>query len=124
MQRIGARQPPGTFERQMLPALNEPPVASSAVPLTNDQIVLGVEAIQLMEDVFVAFGLELQANRMNPHTAGWMGLFRRWITRDGRGTVLYAQIWPRVRTDYNPMFQKFVDEDLVHDPSADWPERP
>jgi hypothetical protein len=124
MQRISARQPPGTFERQMLPALNAPPVASSAIPLVNEQIVLGIEAIQLMEDVFAAFALELQANRMNPHCAGWMGLFRRWVRREGRDTVLYAQIWPRVRTDYNPMFQKFVDVDLLHDASTDWPERP
>jgi hypothetical protein len=108
----------------MLPALDDPLIASAARPLTPAQIILGVEAIQLMEDVFVAFGLEIQANRMNPHNAGWIGLFRRWVRRRDRDTVLYAQIWPRVKTDYNPIFQKFVDVDLLHDPSADWPERP
>jgi hypothetical protein len=121
MQRIGARTPTGAFEREFLPEVAGATAPAAATEIGTDEIVLGLEAIQLMEDVFGGFGLELQANRMNPRNAGWMALFRRWARPE---TVLITQIWPGVKTYYNPMFQTFVDVDLRHDASRDWPERP
>ena len=80
-----------------------------------------IEVIQLMENVYTEYRLEHAANRANPRNAGWMALFRRWARPE---TVLITQIWPGVKTYYNPMFQTFVDVDLRHDASRDWPERP
>jgi hypothetical protein len=123
IQRVGARTQAGLLERQLLPTIDRRPESESEcmTAVTPDEIVLGVEAVQLMEDVFVAFGLNRSANRINPRSAGWMTILRQWADPQ---SVLITQIWPRVRQSYGPIFRRFVERDLTHHAAGDWPERP
>src|SRR5689334_19366738 len=50
----------------------------TAVRMTPELTTFLLEAIQLMEDVFHTFDLELEANQANPRIAGWMIVIRRW----------------------------------------------
>jgi hypothetical protein len=87
--------------------------------LTDAQaLIFGLEAIQLMQNVFTEFNLGMASNRANPRNAGWMTVFRRWVT----SPVLYDTIWKNVKDDYNPLFQEFVKE--LREPPEDWPDRP
>jgi len=91
------------------------------VELNETQRVFIVELLQLMEDVFTTFRLELKANRANPRIGGWMRVFERWSQSDA-----LRKVWPLVRNDYNPLFQQFLGDskDDSHARPTDLPPRP
>jgi len=77
---------------------------ATAVAMTAELNTFMLEAIQLMEDVFNTFDLELEANRANPRIAGWMIVFKRWC-----GSPAFAAVWPKVQGEYNPLFREFAE---------------
>jgi hypothetical protein len=107
---------PQDIALQLLPRLEGIPKLRE---IDSHSLAVCLEAIQLMQNVFSEFDLEFAANRANPRNAGWMSVFRRWA----RSPLLYDEVWDKVRNDYNPLFQKFVD--TLHDEATeDWPDRP
>jgi hypothetical protein len=115
IRRLGDNADLAALAPQLLPQHQGP----SGPTLSDAQaLIFGLEAIQLMQNVFTEFHLGMAANRANPRNAGWMTVFRRWV----QSSVLYDTIWKNVRDDYNPMFQQFVDE--LREPANEWPDRP
>lgn len=83
--------------------LPEPP-AGQVQP--DRRVVAAVlEIIQLMQNVFTEFRLAYPANCANPRNRGWMGVFRRWARSE-----VVDQVWQGRRTDYNPLFQQFMED--------------
>jgi hypothetical protein len=93
------------------------PLAGTA-QITNEVVTFGLEIIQLMENVYTEFGFEHAPNRANPRNAGWIEVFRRWA----QGNLFYNHIWTPVQEDYQPLFQKFMN-DLHGGKKDDWPMR-
>jgi hypothetical protein len=48
-----------------------------------------------------------------------MTVFRRWAN----SPLLYEQVWKKVRGDYNPLFQQFMDDHLRRKEVEDVPMR-
>jgi hypothetical protein len=59
-----------------------------------------------MENAYAEFGFEQGFNRSNPRSAGWVRVFEKWR----KSPLLFGQIWPIVKDDYNPLFQRFIDQ--------------
>jgi len=80
-----------------------------------------LDLIQLMEDVFVTYSLEHEANRANPRIAGWMRVFKRW-SDDQK----FRDVWNDVKLDYNPLFRRFVGDGIAESLArpTDLPPRP
>jgi hypothetical protein len=81
--------------------------------LTEEAFLYGVKLLELMENVFVEYGLEHTANRANPRNRGWMMIFRQWA----RTPFLYNNVWPKVENSYNQLFRKFIQQ--LHDEQID-----
>jgi len=91
------RQSPGLH-----PFLNElmaggPPVIT---PLTNEETCLGLELIQLMEDVFL--DLRLDDFWDHPDNRGWAILFMRWSR-----SLRFRAIWVQMRRTFGIRFEYF-----------------
>jgi hypothetical protein len=80
-----------------------PPPPSQATPA---MLAFGMELLQLMQHVFTEFRLDNLFNQANPRNSGWMQVFHKWVQSD----LLYRQIWPVLRNDYDGFFQQFVDD--------------
>ena len=91
--------------RELFPEGGAQGQPSPPTALDGAAFAAAVEVIQLMENVYTEFELEHPANQANPRNRGWMMLFGRWA----RSPILYSQVWAAVRADYNPLFQRFVD---------------
>jgi hypothetical protein len=84
---------------------------------TAAEAAIGMDLMQLMQNVYTEFGFEGGFNRANPRNSGWMSVFRKWW----RSPILSDRIWPQIKNDYHALFQAFV-EDLAKEPEV--PERP
>jgi len=91
----------------LLPCLLGLP-AGRQQPDINDreQLLFITEVLQLMENVFTEYRFEQAANRTNPRSAGWMRVFRMWTNPH---QFLYTQAWQLLRSNYNTLFQEFVE---------------
>jgi hypothetical protein len=103
----------------LLPRLHASKRAMTTPVGTSDAttMVLWLEALQLMQNVFTEFHFEDQANTLSPRNAGWMEVFRGWA----QSPVLKTSIWPAIRGDYNPAFRRFMDDLLAERPVSTWP---
>ncbi len=63
-----------------------------------------LDLIQLMENVWFDFGMDVERNRNNPKNQGWVSVFRHWNRQP-----YFKAVWTQVRKNYNPLFGDFVD---------------
>jgi hypothetical protein len=64
-----------------------------------------VDMIQVMENAWFDLALDKEANRNHPKFQGWMRTFGLW-----KDAPLFEDAWGKVRKNYNPLFQYFVDK--------------
>lgn len=108
------------------PLVNDLLTRSTTLPPPGQPLDLEIKTatlkvIQLMENVFIEFRLDHEANRANPRNSGWMAVFDHWA----KSPILYGQVWPAVRKDYNGLFQKFMREMNASTGSwGEWDKRP
>ena len=74
-----------------------PPVTG---PLTNEEMCMGLELVQLMEDVFL--DLRLDDFWDHPDNRGWAILFMRWSR-----SLRFREVWVQMRRTYGIRFEYF-----------------
>jgi hypothetical protein len=67
-----------------------------------------VSLIQLLEDIYTDFGLQDRAQVESPHVAGWIKMYKRWLSNPTMKLT-----WKRVEGTYNSHFRAFWNE--LHD---------
>jgi hypothetical protein len=63
------------------------------------------QMLQIMEDAWLELGLKGRSDL--PMNRGWMNALRRWAS-----TEAFRQFWPLFRSEYNPDFVDFVEDEL------------
>jgi hypothetical protein len=81
---------------------------------TRDGFYFCVSLIQLLEDIWVDFKLEDEAQMRSPHVEGWMRLYGAWIKR----SQMLQTTWDAVHETYGTRFQSFW-KDLEANPNFD-----
>jgi hypothetical protein len=105
MGRLAARESARDLYDQLLHGRSATSAAKRGGQPDAELIAFGIELMQLVENVYTEFGFESPFNEQNPRNAGWISLFRRWLTSD----ILYHDVWPHIAGTYNPFFQAFVN---------------
>lgn len=101
---LGGNQNLRFLDAELFPAKGSLPHASTRPTPQQEReaFYFCASLIQLLEDIYIDFGLEIDSRKEHPHVEGWISLYRGWVR-----TRTMKRTWRGVRGTYNSHFRAF-----------------